>query len=302
MKKNILIVGASSFLGINLLNKLIKLKNVKIICTYRKKSKFLNNFKKISFIKLDLSNKSEMYKIKKLKPNYIFYLASSDFQKGNKLDYHISQSFLNSLNFFSNVNYLKLEKVIFSSSGTVYGGGRNLRENSKIKKDLNYGFTKYLTEKIILFFSKKNNFDVVIFRIFSLYGKFDKKNRFFVDAIRSFIKKKKFVIKTKNQERDYLFVDDAVSAFVKALKLKGSDIFNLASGRSTMTFEIANKIKKTININKKMKIVNKIDKKQNIILHYTANVDYIKKRLNWKPEVKLDDGIRKVYEWIKYEK
>ena len=69
-----------------------------------------------------------------------------------------------------------------------------------------------------------------------------------------------------------------------------------------MTFEIANKIKKTININKKMKIVNKIDKKQNIILHYTANVDYIKKRLNWKPEVKLDDGIRKVYEWIKYEK
>ena len=61
---------------------------------------------------------------------------------------------------------------------------------------------------MILFFSKKNDFDVVIFRIFSLYGRFDKNKRFFVDAIRSFLNKKKFIIKTKNQERDYLFVDD----------------------------------------------------------------------------------------------
>lgn len=302
MKKTILIIGASSFLGINLLTKLVNLKNFRIICTYRKKNNYLNKFKKVNFIKLDLSKKkSEMYKLKKLRPNYIFFLASSNFQKSKNLDYHMGQSFFNSLNFFSNINCLKLEKVIFSSSGAVYGNGRNLTEKSKIRNELNYGLAKYLTEKIILLFSKKNKFDVVIFRIFSLYGRFDKKKRFFVDAIRSFIKNKKFIIKTKNQERDYLFVDDAVDAFIKALKFKGSDTFNLSSGKSVMTFEIANKIKKVINDNK-LQIVNKIDKKKNTILFYTSKVDYLKKRLKWRPRVKLNDGVKKVYEWIKNEK
>ena len=37
MKKNILIVGASSFLGINLLNKLIKLKMLKLFVRTEKK-------------------------------------------------------------------------------------------------------------------------------------------------------------------------------------------------------------------------------------------------------------------------
>ena len=302
MKKTILIVGCTSFVGFNLISKLANIKRFKIICTYRKNKKFFTNFKNVSFIKLDLSKKKEIFKIKKLKPNYIFFLASSDFQKSNNLNYHISQNLLNSFNFFSEINYSKLEKVIFSSSGAVYGSGRSLSEKSKIKNELNYGFIKYLTEKMILFFSKKNNFDVVIFRIFSLYGRFDKNKRFFVDAIRSFLNKKKFIIKTKNQERDYLFVDDAVNAFIKALEFKGSDIFNLGSGKSVMTFNIANKIKNLINNKKKLKIIYKIDKKQNIISHYTAKVDYVEKKLNWKAEVKLDDGIKKVYEWIKYEK
>lgn len=302
MKKTILIVGCTSFLGFNLISKLVDNKNIKIICTYRKKKNFFTHFKKIHFIKLNLSKKKEISKIKKLKPNFIYFLASSDFQRNNNLDYHIRESFLNSYNFFSNVNYSKLEKVIFSSSGAVYGSGRKLSEKSKIKNELNYGFIKYLTENMILFFSKKNGFDLIIFRIFSLYGRFDKNKRFFVDAIRSFLNKKKFIIKTKNQERDYLFVDDAVNAFIKALKFKGSDIFNLGSGKSVMTFNIANKIKNLINDKQKLKIIYKTDKKQNIIPHYTAKVDYVKKKLNWKAEVKLDDGIKKVYEWIKYEK
>ena len=54
MKKNILICGATGFIGRNLIENLSKNKNYKIYATYNKKNKF--KLKNIKWIKGDLRN------------------------------------------------------------------------------------------------------------------------------------------------------------------------------------------------------------------------------------------------------
>ena len=67
--------------------------------------------------------------------------------------------------------------LIYLSSGAVYGNveGRKSNESDKIAPNTFYGFTKYIAEKNILFYSKNKIFDYIILRLPNVYGKKPKK-------------------------------------------------------------------------------------------------------------------------------
>ena len=69
MKKKILIVGGSGFLGFNLLLKLNKLKNFKITAVSRNIPDYLKKLNKINLIKADFSKYNSLSKSLK-KKNY----------------------------------------------------------------------------------------------------------------------------------------------------------------------------------------------------------------------------------------
>ena len=67
---------------------------------------------------------------------------------------------------------------------------------------------------------KKNKFPVTILRFYQLYGPHQDLNRFIPQLIKSSIKRKKFVTSEGKQYRDFLFIDDAVEAIIKAMTKK----------------------------------------------------------------------------------
>ena len=303
MKKKIFITGGTGMLGINLIHRLLK-ENYKLYVIYRNKKKlypFKSIKKKINFVKLDLLNYSKLNKvIKKIKPDIVYHLASSYFNPPDlDLNDHLNNNFFITLNLLESLKMLNVDKFIFSGSAAVYKNGQNLSEKKIYEFKNDYGLSKLLCSKLIIQHNYLYNLPCIELRFFSIYGDWEKKNRLVRGAISSALKKKRFNLLSKDQNRDYIYVADAVEALIVALKknnIKG--IFNICSAKKQSTHKLVRIIYKKINL-KKNNIKSHFNIKTNIIQELVGNNLKAKKILKWKPKFSIDVGLSKTISWVK---
>ena len=87
-----------------------------------------------------------------------------------------------------------------------------------------------------------------------------------------------------NQTRDFIHVNDLVYAFLKVIKSKTvNEIFNLGSGKKNSI----NVIAKIFGGKKKF-----IPKRPGEPRNSLADISKIKKRINWKPKISIEKGIK----------
>jgi len=131
------------------------------------------------------------------------------------------QSILFSAKLFSNINSKKINKIIYSSSSSVY--------NSIIKDyqviDTNnkslYSSTKIAVENLIYNFCSKNKISFLILRIFNMYS--DKDDNFSIISKLSKSLRNKNLIKIFNggvNIRDYIHVKDVAKLYYFFIKKK----------------------------------------------------------------------------------
>lgn len=223
--KTLLIIGGSGFLGgsfFDFFNKNNKSKfNIKKIIFLSRKGKKLGNKinKKIQFE----YKKSDILNLKKLPIcDYIIYAANS---ANNKKDIQALKKF----NSLLDKRFLKT-KIIFTSSGAVYGYSKNskkFKENDKIilknvlrfsgyKK--NYALTKIQMENIIKSIGN-DGYRVSICRLFTFFGNriISYKKYAISDLIYSANKYNLVKINNTNTFRSYMSSDDMVKWILKIL-------------------------------------------------------------------------------------
>jgi len=302
-----LITGGAGYIGSHIVEKLInKKKSVIVYDNLSTGYKFLVN-KKAKFIKGDINNFSKLSKILvKYNVKTIFHFAAS---------INVAEAEINKKKYFTNnilgtrnlikaikQSKINLEKLIFSSSCTVYGGNKkSVKESSKIKPEGYYGYTKATSENDIISFSKKLGYKYGILRFFNvvgasksgLVGESNSRNGHLFKnlAIQSQKKKKIIFINGKNFKtkdgtcvRDYIHIIDLVDIHLKTLNyLKynfRSIILNCGYGKGYSVLEIANEAKKII---KDLKIKFSKSRIGDVNSAY-CNVKKLKKLFKWKPK------------------
>tara|TARA_Y100000816_G_C25949831_1_gene495451 strand:+ start:10 stop:858 length:849 start_codon:yes stop_codon:yes gene_type:complete len=218
--KTLTIVGASGFLGRSILDyakekNLLKWKINKITLISRRR--IIEKNKKGLYLKYITR---DIKKLKKLpKSDYIIYAVNSSNDKNDK-------------NALKNFVYLlqklpKKTKVLFTSSGAVYG---------KIKSKKKYSKSKILTEKEFKKLGKKG-YKVSIARLFTFIGKriLTEKKYAISDFIKAGLYKKKILVKSKfTVYRSYMHSHDMVKWLLTILvnsNLK-CPIYNVGSDES----------------------------------------------------------------------
>ena len=291
--KNLLIIGGSKFIGkafVDYFNFQNKFKNLTITIISKKNIYIPKKNKKIIIIKKNFKN------IRKL-PNcdYILYcLRTESIKDDNKLFSLFEKKLLK----------LKTRpKVIFTSSGSVYGANnkkKKIKESKKIKTLNVENMVKYKKkwskqktnmERNFYLLSKKN-YKILILRMFSFIGI----NLIPQDyAPSSFIK---FGIKEKpikingpiNTYRSYLHEKDLVEWIVKIFYKfsKNYEIYNFGSDIPITVHKLAKKIGKYF------------DQKNIILLNKSKRIDYfvpyiekLKKSFKLKINISLDKAILK---------
>ncbi|OGY21700.1 MAG: UDP-glucose 4-epimerase GalE [Candidatus Woykebacteria bacterium GWB1_45_5] len=196
-----------------------------------------------------------------------------------------------------------VNKIIFSSSATVYGDPDKLplTESSPVKKATNpYGQTKIEMEKLIEAEHKKRGLSAIILRYFNPYGP-NELHQPETHAIPNFIKatlaKKPIPLYWKGgQIRDFIYVEDLAAAHIAPLSLEGSHIFNVGTGEGTKVIDIVNKIFE--NVGYKVPIQDLGDRPGDVPANYTS-AEKIQKELGWKAKVSLEEGLKRTVEFFK---
>ena len=217
-----------------------------------------NNIKNSEIYSLNDLLKKKSFNEKKINIIYnhgypLFKLAISiNYQK--IVEAHIHKIIL-FLKFFKKKN-LKIKTLIFSSSSSVYGVNYNQKDFSVVDRNLNiYRASKLLAEQLLISYKKIFNYNLVIARIFNIYGE-NEKNSLISKIIESKKLNKKIIIYNNgNSYRDFIHVDDVVLIYKKILiKNNISGIFDIGTGKATKIKSLINKFfKKKDQINYKNK-------------------------------------------------
>ena len=314
---NLLITGGLGYIGAHLSVELLKTNTRVFILDDLSNSKLAKkknieklSKKKITFIKDDLSDYKKISKIlKKNKIDLVFHLAGSkavneSFAKPYK--YYLNNSF-RTMQLLRAMNESNVNKIIFSSSATVYGvrNKNGIKETSNLETINPYGTSKLISEKLIIDQSKIfKKFNYIILRYFNPIGYHlsgllsdDKSNDNLVpNLINSLKLKKPFLIYGRNYDtkdgtavRDYIHINDLISAHVLSLKYiykRKNEIFNVGTGRGYSVLEILKTFQKVLNKKIHFKFVNRRKGDPAVIYCSTTK---IKKILNWKPAHPLLD-------------
>lgn len=238
--------------------------------------------------------------IKNLKSDYDFVVNLAgyvDHSKKNKTMKSHFNGCKNLANFFLNKN---LKKFVQIGSSIEYGKSRSpQKENKKNLRETysTYGNAKLFSTKFLLELKKKYNFPITILRLYLVYGPKQDVNRLIPFTIINALKKVKFNCSTGKQFRDFIYIDDLVSAIVKTLKSKktNGEIINIGSGNPINVKKLILKICKLAKGGKPQ--FGKVSLRKDEILKLYPSLNKVKKILNWQAQVNLDKGLKKT---IKY--
>jgi len=204
------------------------------------------------------------------------------------------------LNVLNSCKKNNIKNFIGISSAAVYGNSNELplQENSPTLPISPYGQSKLDMEKEIENFSKTNNLNSIILRIFNVYGKGQ------TDAYAGVITK--FLNNIQNDQnltifgdgtysRDFIHVNDVIQAILGASKNiigKQGSIYNIASGEKVSINELARLM---LLISKKDLKISYLPTKEGDIPHSQANINLSIKELNLSPKISLKEGLEDLF-------
>jgi len=293
LKKKILIVGGTGFIGYHLAKKCLE-KNFSVTSLSFNKPKKLRFLKKINYIHCDISKKKALKKTIKEDFDYVVNL-------GGYVNHHEKKKTFNS--HYKGCKYLaeiflkkNIKSFIQIGSSVEYGHTRSPQLEKKIdfNKKLNstYGQAKLLASKYLINLYNKYKFPLKIIRLYLVYGPKQDNNRLIPFTINACLLNKKFPCSSGIQKRDFLYIDDLVKVILKCLnnsKLNGKS-FNIGFGKSYKVKDVIEIIRKYINYGNP--IYGKIKLRKDEIQNLYPKITLAKKLLKWKPTMPIKKGLK----------
>ncbi len=299
------ITGATGLLGSNLSNDLIS-NGHSVFALVKDETSHSLLSQRANRVFGNINSKSDLeYFIQKANPNYFIHLAAQT-QAYDSLKYPY-QTFYN--NFVGTLNVLEClreydncEKIIIASSDKAYGEliGQSYTEEHPLKGIYPYDASKSAADLLSNSYRMTYNLPIVITRACNIYGKGDyNKQRLIPGIVNTFINEKNFTIRNEGKDlREYIHVNDVVSAYKKILDLDNSSIgnpaFNISSGDRYTTMEIFRMVEKVVGV----EISKTINDYQGFeIKKQFMDSSYLQSVTDWVPINKLENEIHEVVEW-----
>ena len=183
-----------------------------------------------------------------------------------------------------------LKKLIYAASSSCYGIPKEVPTSENCPIDLRYPYahSKFMGEEIVMHFSKVYNIPSISTRFFNVYGLRARTTGTYGAVFGTFLAQKLSnqpftIVGDGNQGRDFIYVSDLIKGLynVASSDVK-NEIFNLGSGTPHTINELVDLIG-----GDKIYIPKRPGEPD--ITH--ANIDKIKNKLGWKPEVSFNEGV-----------
>ena len=293
---NLLITGASGFIGRHLINLLDRDDKYKIHAIYNQK-KSIKRLKNTIWHNLNLFNYDEVeLLIKEIQPTHIIHLAWYT-EHGKFWNSEKNEDWMNASIILFQI-FKKYGGKRFISAGTKaeYFDGEFLDdyqdstfeccELDKPNPHTVYGEYKNLLNMQLNEIDKKGNRSLVWARIFDTYGPYENEKKFCSYVIKSCINRKKITCNNPQLGMDFLHVQDIANAFKFIIDRDFLGTINISSGSSCTLEYISKYITKKFNSEELLELNNSSNDRRKFFGNNT-----ILKNLGWLNEYSIKDGL-----------
>ncbi|ERK32128.1 GDP-mannose 4,6-dehydratase [Clostridium intestinale] len=324
--KTYLITGAAGFIGFYLSKKLLE-KGCRVIgidnindyydvnLKYTRLEK-LKPFEKFTFIKEDISNKSEVLEIfEKYKPNIVVNLAA---QAGVRYsienpDVYIGSNIVGFFNILEACRYNPVEHLVYASSSSVYGSNKKVpfEETDFVDTPVSlYAATKKSNELMAHTYSHLYKIPATGLRFFTVYGPMGRPDMaYFGFADKYFNDEPIKIFNNGDFEndlyRDFTYVDDIVEGIERLLSNPSEGevphkVFNIGNNSPEKLMKFIQTLEKALgNALKREVTFNKIFEplKAGDVPATYASTDRLQEAVGFKPSTSIEEGLQKFADW-----
>ena len=250
--KCILVTGGNGYLGRELIKRLIREKAIVYSIDIQNQA----FTEKISYIKLDIRNKTELETtLKEINPEIVYHLAALlDREREFENKSEVYEVNLNaSINLLNALKSTSCQKLIFTSTSEVYGGDNCIapfKEIGDFVPASPYSLSKFAAEMAIRSFSNLYKKNYIILRLFNFYSE-GMPNKFFLAQLKEkLLEGKDFDMTEGEQLRDFIHINDVVEALILSLNENiNNEVFNICTGTGRSIRDIAIQLKKDLKSN-----------------------------------------------------
>ena len=293
----ILITGASGFIGMPILERLIHSDEVsEIYALTRKLTQKLPKNKKLKWIETDISEYTSIkLNSRDCNPDILIHLAWSGIP-----DFSESQSLKNlnqSINFIDHIlSNSDCKKILVAGSCFEYDQkfGECIEESTTKPKDY-FTWAKLTLLEYLKLKCKKSNVSFAWFRLFYVYGAGQREGSLLPTLFKFLGDNIVPQLNTPKNANDFVHVDDVALAFEMAITQEfDSGIYNLGRGESVSVIEFCQSLEMLIS--NEDTLTNKLIKNtSNSVeqVNFFASTSKIKKTFGWVAKTPLLDGLEK---------
>lgn len=310
---NVLVTGGTGFVGINLIQRLLEMKDVDITATLHEKDPVLVD-NRIKYIRCDLCKIDDCHKVVQ-NIDYVFMCAAKTagaavMEKTPIV--HLAPNILMNISMLQAAYEARVKKFLFISSSTVYpvtdySVKENDVTNEFFEKYFIDAWMKRFTEIVCEMYATKarDPMKIVVVRPANLYGEYDNFNLETSHVIPALIRK---VVERHNpievwgdgnDLKEFIYIQDFIDGMLLAIeKMDWFEPINIAAGKPYTIKEI-------------LQIILDVDQYRNArIVFNTSKPTMIPKRLmdttkaklqlEFEVKISLEEGIRRTVEWYRH--
>jgi dolichol-phosphate mannosyltransferase len=301
----ILVLGASGFLGANLLRTLLKYRHDAFGTFFHSPAWRLEGLPIQNLVQVDLlvdSNLDAILKQTGAKTifNCVAYGAYS-FETNSSLIYQTNFNLTEKL--LARLTKLEIAGYIHSGSSSEYGDKASGPSESDLPEpNSDYAVSKVSTANLIYFYGRKKNLPCANLRLYSIYGPLEDSSRLIPNVIKQGLQNQYPMLVNAEISRDFVYVDDVCEAFADAANnlpaANYGDSFNIGSGSKTTIRNVADTAKEIFTI-KTQPTFNSMQERSWDLQDWFANTAKTKQILRWQSRTPLSEGLKATAEWYK---
>jgi dolichol-phosphate mannosyltransferase len=300
----VLVLGASGFIGANLLKMLLKHRSDVVGTASNLPAWRLDDVPEKNARALDLLVDSNLDRLfDDAKPRTVFncvaygaYSFQADAELIYKTNFNLTAKILERL------DGRQIAAYIHAGSSSEYGDvASGPREDSLPTPNSDYSVSKAACADLLHYYGRKHRLPCANLRLYSVYGPLEDSSRLIPSLIREGTAGRLPEFVSPDISRDFVYVDDACEAFIDAaLGLKEEiygDSFNVGTGRKTTIGEVAAIAKSLFGITADPAF--SMPQRKWDVGNWYADIGKIESTFHWTPRAGFEEGLAKTVDWYR---
>ena len=304
MKKTYLVTGAAGFIGSMLAKRLLEFGN-KVVTIDNLSTGFETAIPEgVEFINGGCHEYNVVKKLENREFDAIFHIAgqsSGEISFENPV-YDLQTNTQSTILLLELAKKINCKRFLYASTMSVYGDqpDNQINEDTSLEPKSFYGVGKLASEHYLRIY-QKYGINCTALRLFNVYGPGQNMKNIKQGMVSIFLamalNDRKIIVKgDKKRYRDFVYIDDVVEAFIKAMNsnIIGVNTYNVCSGSKTTISILIDSLLYNIPNDVEVEYNGRTPGDQFGIF---GDNSHIKKELNWEPKIKLKAGLTLMYRW-----